>query len=302
MLRLGSIVAASFVAISIWQSQLWVTIDGENAAIAKAYFASRVEMVDRADLIALVHFDAVKKVEKKSPHWTYREEASGTIRKIYKASANHQDMKVNSQIAVYGGETFICAQTKLSSGDCLVFLQHQDGFWQGANWHYSVLPVNGNQVKWLKSPHSREFAEATLAEAARDIKTDIASKHILGNLPPFLAKLNAANQLADEHTGEAPRPQEEYLAYEQALANASKYKKELETIARYGTPSGQLYAASALWSIDKKLAKQLFAAMESSRANVFYISGCKGSNSPQGEIAQSLASSGKYLNFKLTSK
>ena len=71
-----------------------------NSAFAKAYFAGKKEMIEKAECIAIVNIDKIEKVQKKGQHWTYHQKASGTIEKTLKGDAS-------GIIEIFGMEDFI---------------------------------------------------------------------------------------------------------------------------------------------------------------------------------------------------
>ncbi|HMW89636.1 MAG TPA: hypothetical protein PKE54_06440 [Candidatus Obscuribacter sp.] len=69
--------------------------------------------------------------------------------------------------------------------------------------------------------------------------------------------------------------------------------------ARYGSPAGRLYAVSALAAGQAEAARKLLTQMSNCKDNVYYQSGCKGTNELLGTISQELVKKGRYLDFEL---
>lgn len=265
-------------------------------ALSKAYFAGRKEMVQKADLIALVDVAAVEKCDRKGEPFSYSQKAPARVLKVYKG-------KCGGKLTIYGGENFICARLNIVPGKALAFLkkEKEEGTYTGSNWHLSLLPVTakGEQVKWFAAPQERELSEFSLAAAQQDIKDDLECQTILEQSPAFIKTIYGAERLASKAVGEGAEIAPAYLAYSQALKNASRYKRELTMTARYGSPAGRLYAASALAAVQTEAARKLLSRMNNCKDNVYYQSGCKGTNELLGTISQELLKKGRYLDFEL---
>ena len=110
-------------------------------ADAKAYYAPEDEMIERAEVIAIVDISRVEKAETKSQPFDYGEIAHATVQQTLKG-------KLPKEINLYGGESFICAQVHFKPGRFLVFLRHAGEFLVGCNWHLSVRPIKDTEVEW----------------------------------------------------------------------------------------------------------------------------------------------------------
>ena len=110
-------------------------------ADAKANYATEDEMIEHAEVIAIVDISRVEKAETKSQPFNYREIAHATVQQTLKG-------KLPREVKLYGGESFICAQVHFTPGRALVFLRHDGEFLVGCNWHLSVRPIKGTEVEW----------------------------------------------------------------------------------------------------------------------------------------------------------
>lgn len=110
-------------------------------ADAKAYYAPEDEMIERAEVIAIVDISRVEKAKTKSQPFDYGEIAHATVQQTLKG-------KLPKEINLYGGESFICAQVHFTPGRFLVFLRHAGEFLVGCNWHLSVRPIKDTEVEW----------------------------------------------------------------------------------------------------------------------------------------------------------
>lgn len=273
-----------------------LTILTDQIALSKAYFATLKEMVERADSIAVANLGPLKEIKEKGGHWTYSKESQGTLIQSLKGT-------LPKTFIVRGGEDFICAQVRLVEGKCLLFLNKENNFFKGANWQNSCLPIKENNIHWYVDAEERfPTMDVSLDSAIKDVKDLMAGKTVQSKLPDYLKTLLRAKELADHIRGEAPADAPEWMAYTKACQQGGKIKKELLYLTKNATPAGQLYAACALMSCDNKLALELLGKMKDKKVQVMYRSGCRGTTASQGEIATSLAETGKYLNFTLASK
>jgi len=114
-----------------------------NAAQAKAHFAGKREMIEKAEAIAIVNIEKVEAVRQKGRHWTYAQKATGTVEKSLKGD-------VKGPIEIYGDVDFICANCRYQTGRFLLFLRKDDGLWTGSNWHLGIRPIKEGKVQWFK--------------------------------------------------------------------------------------------------------------------------------------------------------
>ena len=133
---------------------------------AKAYFASESEMIERAEIIAIVNISAVEQAETKSTPFNYYEIAHATVEQTLKGT-------LPKAVKLYGAENFICAQISYTPGRRLVFLRRDGDLLAGCNWHLGVRPIKGEEVEWYK-PEGRGLSwqplEAVLARIKKSIK------------------------------------------------------------------------------------------------------------------------------------
>lgn len=141
-------------------------------ASAKAYFAVKKEMVERADAIVVVNITSTEAVEQKGSHWTYRQKATGLVEQSLKGG-------LAGPIVVYGMEDFICAQCKFEKGRFLLFLQRDGDLWAGSNWHLGIRAIKDGKVDWFKNDEPGSVHEAQprpLEEVVEEIQKILASQ------------------------------------------------------------------------------------------------------------------------------
>ena len=160
--------AAGFVALAALLACCTSRVD------AKAAFAGKAEMVRRSDAVAVVEVLRVEKAEVKGKHWTYSQRAIAKVSETLKGDLP----AAGKEVALFGGEDFICARCNFQPGKYVVFLQQDGGLWAGSNWHLSVRPVatdkDGKEwVDWYTKDNSIELKATPLAEVLADVKKAI---------------------------------------------------------------------------------------------------------------------------------
>jgi len=156
-------------------------------AFAKAYYADKTNMIQKAEVIVIVNITNVEVVEKKpETGWTYRQKATGQIEQSIKGG-------LSGQIEIFGMEDFICARCEYKTGRCLLFLTKGNaGLWHGANWHLGIRPVSEDKVEWFKDDKSRfDMTKQPLSEVLKEIETIMKQK------APNQAPEDTARKLAD---------------------------------------------------------------------------------------------------------
>jgi len=111
------------------------------SALAKAAYADEEQMIERAEVIAIVNVTRVEKAETKGAHWTYSEIANATVEQTLKGT-------LPQSVKLYGGEDFICAQVHFAVGRYIVFLRRDGDLLVGCNSHLSVRPIKDKQAEW----------------------------------------------------------------------------------------------------------------------------------------------------------
>jgi hypothetical protein len=127
-------------------------------ASAKAYFQAKEEMVQRAEVIAMISITAVRDSDSKGVIWTYRKSGEGTVEKVLKGD-------IPKNFTLHGAETFICASCPLAEGRFLAFLKKDGELWTGSNWHLSLRPITGTEVLWYVDAGNRYEMKATSLDA-----------------------------------------------------------------------------------------------------------------------------------------
>jgi hypothetical protein len=146
-----------------------------SRADAKAAYAGKAEMVRRSDAVAVVEVLRVEQAEVKGRYWTYSQRAVARVRKTLKGDLP----ATGKEVALFGGEDFICARCNFQPGKYVVFLQKDGGLWTGSNWHLSVRPVatdkDGKEwVDWYANDKSIELKATPLPDVLADVQKTIA--------------------------------------------------------------------------------------------------------------------------------
>lgn len=256
-------------------------------ASAKAYFATRKEMVNKAEIIALVDIGAVETCQEKGQYFTFLEKSTSKVEKTYKG-------KLPQQITLFGAETFKCGQMRIIPGKAIVFLSKDAPLYHGCNWHLSLNHIDGKNINWLVKDDDRRQQQTTLAEAEKQLKEDLKPAE-----SSALSRIAQAKYFCSGAMGEGGEIPEEYKAYQEILKSPEQNKSRLIEIANTGTPAGKIYAISILSKIDNKLAKSLLSGLFGNREKLRFYSGCERSEDTLADIAKALSSKGSYLDFKL---
>lgn len=146
---------------------------------ATTYFQTRSELITKATAIAIIELHDSEpakpdpKADKADPFaegaqgntWNYTTQAKATVISAIQG-------KIPKDFVMYGGESFICAQTTLAKGKYLAFLVKDKDYWVGANWHLSLRPIKEDQVEWYVSEEQRSPMKfQALDQVIREIKT-----------------------------------------------------------------------------------------------------------------------------------
>ena len=140
-------------------------------AIAKAYYATEEEMIERSEAIAIVDITNVENKMTRSKPFNYRQIADANVLQVFKGS-------LPQNLKLHGMEDFICAQVNFSPGRYLVFLNRDGDLWAGSNWYLSARPIKDNLVEWYNP--SGEYRE--LLWQPLDKVVERVQKFILGAL------------------------------------------------------------------------------------------------------------------------
>lgn len=137
---------------------------------AKAYFQTKDEMIEKAEVIAIISIGEVKVAETHGVNWTYRQSAIATVESVLKGT-------LPKTITLYGMENFPCAQCLLGKGRFIAFLKKDGDLWTGSNWHLSFRPIQGTTVEWYKAEDDRyEMVPIPLETVIQEIKVKSGTK------------------------------------------------------------------------------------------------------------------------------
>lgn len=117
-----------------------------------------------------------------------------------------------------------------------------------------------------------------------------------------LSILRNARILALGNDGESSEPAREFKAYLSAAVKGSAVREQLIDIADKGSPAGRIYAASLLYAVDRDLGLKKLKQLQSSTETVDFQSGCTVKTQIVGNIARSLVTEGRFLQFTIGSR
>lgn len=138
---------------------------------ARASYKDKVQMIETAEVIAIVEITRVERVLIKGKHWTYQQKASAKVEKVLNG-------KLAGNVALYGDENFICARCHFETGRYLVFLVRDGELLTGNNWHLSALKITGDseeKVEWFDDEKRIEKKEMLLSDVVSEI-ADVLAK------------------------------------------------------------------------------------------------------------------------------
>ena len=114
------------------------------ASVAQAYpsYKSKTEMIETAEVIAIVEITKVEKVLVHGKEWTYEQKATAKVERVLVGT-------LSEDVFLYGDEIFECSHCHFEVGRYLVFLDRDGELWTANNWGYSACKVTEDMVKWL---------------------------------------------------------------------------------------------------------------------------------------------------------
>lgn len=138
-------------------------------AAAKAYHPTIKEVIQTAEVIALVNVEnCASKVTTSSP-FDYREESAATVKTLLKGIAP-------KKITILGAEVFKCANCHFPAGESLVFLRKSGNAYVGVGWNNASLPIVNGKVAWFQNLDERR------SDIQSDLKTVMSQiKSVMGN-------------------------------------------------------------------------------------------------------------------------
>jgi len=266
---------------------------GPQRVHAKAYFMRADQMIQVSEAIAIVNITTVAKVEKKGLARTYSKEGDVTLERSLKGS-------LPKQFKIYGQEDFICAQCQFDPGKYLLFLNRDNGFWIGANWHLSMRPIKNGKIDWYPANGNLgTLVPVSLDDVVAQVQKTLPDQAKVGSLPAPLKTLAGAEVLEDEIVGESPGKSKTQLAFENARKNCLDDRTNLELLSKYGTSAGRIYGSILLNAKDPDAAKANLQQLATCNATMQYKSGCRLTTVGMWAVASALYSNGKYMNLAL---
>ena len=142
----------------------------QQIASAKAYFQSKQEMIEKAEVIAVITISDVEPAEEKGKVWTYQQKGKATVESVLKGN-------IADEFQIHGSETFICASCPIKEGRYIAFLKKDGKLWTGSNWHLSLRPIDDDDAaQWHAADDNRyEMKSAPLKTVLAEINAILAS-------------------------------------------------------------------------------------------------------------------------------
>lgn len=139
------------------------------SAQAAVVYKSKVQMIETAEVVAVVEITNVAKVSAKGELWTYRQKASAKVQNVIKG-------KLPDNVSLYG-DGLICGNCRFEVGRYLVFLDRDGGLLTGNNWELSARKITGKSkknVEWLGDKGLFQKKQALLSDVLSEIAVVLA--------------------------------------------------------------------------------------------------------------------------------
>jgi hypothetical protein len=137
---------------------------------AKAYFQTKEEMIQGAEVIAIISITDIRDSDTKGRTFFYRKSGEANVETVLKGD-------IPECFRIYGAGSFVCASCPIGEGRFVAFLRKDDDLWTGSNWDLSLRPINGTEVLWYVDDDNRyEMKPALLDEVIDQIKAILANK------------------------------------------------------------------------------------------------------------------------------
>jgi hypothetical protein len=263
--------------------------------LAKAGYLSKKAMIDQSVAIAVVHVSKIEPTITKRHSWTYRQKATASVEQTLKGT-------LPKTISLYANEDFICAQCQFEGiGRYLVFLKNDNDLLVGSNWHLSIRPIHNKQIEWYDDDAKTLLSLKLQNEGVvvKEVQQEVADQQKLTTLPDYLKTLLTASRLQTGTIGEGQEVNSCFLAYEKAKKQGKSIEPELQLLLKNATPSGRMYAAFLLKSIDQEEGRKAFESLKKDLSSFTYQNGCKLMDSAVYQAADQVLTTNKFLNFPI---
>ena len=139
-------------------------------AMAKAYYAPKLEMIKEADAIAIVNITDTRSEKNQGRYYWFAKVATAEIEKSLKGN-------LPNKFEIYWDEDFKCANCKFLKGRQLVFLRKEAiQKWACSNWYLSVRPIDKDKIEWYQSNSGLGLSNQPLKTVIKDLETELAIK------------------------------------------------------------------------------------------------------------------------------
>jgi hypothetical protein len=130
---------------------------------ARPYYMSKVELVKKAQVIAILRISHVEQVEVAGSDHVYSQSALATVERVIKGS-------ISGSVTLYAQQTSE-ARVDFAPGRYLVFLSRDGDLLVGTNWHLSVRPINKENVEWYASNKGYALKTTQLSVVLKEIES-----------------------------------------------------------------------------------------------------------------------------------
>jgi hypothetical protein len=148
----------------------FLVIAAGNTVLAKARFMPKGELIETAEIIAVVAVTKTNEASVKGEHWTYRQAADALTVQTLKG-------ELPMHFVIHAKKDFICAcATYESNARYLVFLRREGKLFTTVNHQLGQFKVTEKKVKWYVDDRSLGLSDQSLNDVMKNIEAVAANE------------------------------------------------------------------------------------------------------------------------------
>lgn len=142
-----------------------IVLAASNPVFAKARFMPKGELIETAEIIAVVEVTKVNDASAKGQHWTYRQAADALTLQTLKG-------RLPMHFVIHAKKDFICAcATYETKTRYLVFLRREGNLFTTVNHQLGQFKVTDAKIKWYLDNQSLSVGEQSVDDVIREVTT-----------------------------------------------------------------------------------------------------------------------------------
>ncbi len=143
-----------------------------NPVFATARYMPKGELIQTAEIIAVVEINETSNVSVKGQHWTYRQAADAVTLQTIKG-------ELPMRFVIHAKKSFICAwATYEAKARYVVFLQREGELYSTVNHQLGQFKVAEDKINWFLDDNSLAAGEQRLDDVIRAIEVAVAGKKV----------------------------------------------------------------------------------------------------------------------------